>query len=211
MPPTTLFNELKQRVDELGSHLLPAIKSNLTYTGAEYDCVRAYILLVHAEIEAYLEQRVQDEIDHRIDKWETSRAASVVLMGLLAFHKGEWVGPIDSLTSPNGGDKNPTWFNRDVDRRLKQCRTQTVASLKKNNGVKAVDILQMLLRLGFRVDDIDPDLISKLDVLGTDRGKIAHNAVRAVTALPDPSLAKSKVTEILAKLKDLDGAISKLP
>lgn len=210
MPPTAHFKELKERVDELGSHMLPVVKADLTYTPAEYDRVRAYVLLVHAEVEAFLEQRVQDEVASRIGIWDASGTPSVVLMGVLAFHRGEWVGTIDSLTSPADGDKNPTWSDRDIDRRLKKCQTQTVFTLKSNNGIKANDVLAMLLRLGFRVGSIDADLISQLDALGTDRGTFAHNAVRAVTNQPDPALTKTRVTEIMAKLQALDAAISAL-
>ena len=210
MPPTANFNELKQRVDELGSHMLPAIKSDLTYSPAEYDRVRAYVLLVHAEVEAFLEQRVQDEVARRIAAWDTAGTPSVVLMGLLAFHKGKWTGATDSLTRPAGGDKNQTWSERDVDRRLNKCQTQTVYALQNNNGIKAKNVLDMLLRLGFRIDGIDADLISQLDTLGADRGTFAHNAVRAVTTQPDPALEKAKVTEIIAKLHELDVRISAL-
>ncbi len=210
MPTTALFNDLKRRVDDLGSHMLPATKANLTYTPAEHDCVRAYVLLVHAEIEAFLEQRVQDEVARRVAAWEASRTPSVVLMGLLAFHKVTWVGTIGSLTAPTNGNDNKTWADRDIDCRLKRCQTETGFSLKSNNGVKAADVLDMLLRLGFRVADIDADLISKLDGLGTQRGTFAHNSVRAVTIQPDPADAKTNVTQIMAKLKDLDEAISNL-
>jgi len=211
MPPTAHFNELKQRVDELGSHMLPVIKPGLTYTPAEHDCVRAYVLLVHAEVETFLEQRVKGEVACRIAAWDAAGTPSVVLMGLLAFHDGVWVDAIESLTSPVEGDKkNPTWSSRDVDTRLRKCQTQTVYALNNNNGIKAKDVLDMLLRLGFRVGDIDSDLISQLDALGTDRGNFAHNAVRAVTNQPDPALAKAQVTEIVDKLQELDVRISAL-
>ena len=211
MPQTALFNALEHRVSELGSRMLPVTKEDLTYTAAERDHVRAYVLLVHAEIEAFLEQRVQDEVTLRIDAWNVSRTPSVVLMGLLAFHKVVWVGTIDSLVPPSAGDTNPTWSDRDIDRRLKRCHTEAVSSLKSNNGVKAADVLQMLLRLGFRIADIDADLIGKLDGLGSLRGGFAHNSVRAVSTEPDPALVKKMVTEIIAKLKDLDEAIRNLP
>ncbi len=212
MPTTALFNDLKRRVDDLGSHMLPTSKADLTYTTAEHDRVRAYVLLVHAEIESFLEQRVQHEVTLRIAAWDADRTPSVVLMGLVAFHKDPWVGTIDSLIAPLKGDKNATkWADRDIDRRLQRCHTETVESLKRNNGVKAADVLCMLLRLGFRVDDIDADLISKLDNLGTQRGTFAHNTVRAVTIQPTPTDAKAMVTEIIQKLMELDEEISKLP
>src|SRR5262245_57457404 len=112
--PLSLFEELVARVRELESHLLPTHKDDLTYSRAEYDRVRAYVLLVHAEVEAYMEQRVLDEVTRRMSAWKSSRTPSVTLMGILAFCPEEWVGPIESLDAPDSGDKNPTWSQRDL-------------------------------------------------------------------------------------------------
>lgn len=210
MPPNTAqFTELMERVAELGSHMLPATKADLTYTAAQYDHVRAYVLLVHAEVEAFLEQRIRDEVRRRVEAWKRNRTPSSVLMGMLAFREGQWTSPIESLDSPSEGDAK-RWRERDVGARLDLCHEQLVSLLEKNNGVKAKDVLSMLVRIGLAVDSIDSELVSELDALGMERGTFAHSAVRAVKTLPDPEVCKGRVKNILTKLESLDVAISAL-
>jgi hypothetical protein len=210
MAPSTLFSLLNSRLDELGAGLLPALKADLTYTRAEYDRVRAYVLLVHAEVEAFLEQRVCDEVKRRMEDWEQARTPSAVLMGVLAFHRGEWTAPIESMAPHANGDKNPTWAARDIDSRLRLCHGQTNIVVKENNGIKSRDSLRMLLRIGFALSAIDEDLVDELDALGSDRGAFAHNSVRVVTNEPDPELTRKRVDHALQLLGKLDAAISAL-
>ena len=147
MPQSDLFKMLKDRVGKIGTHLLPKIKRDLSYTDEEYDHVRAYILLVHSEIETFIEERILDEVKIRINKWELNHKPSVVLMGILAFHKGDWSSAIDSLDAPAQADENPTWKNRDTSTRLKMCRTQLHKLIKDNHGIKSANLLPCSYKL----------------------------------------------------------------
>ena len=47
--------QLVSRIITIEKNLLPPIKINGNYTKQESDLIRSYVLLVHAEIEAYFE------------------------------------------------------------------------------------------------------------------------------------------------------------
>ncbi len=55
MGKTSVLVELENRIKEIESNLLPKINPLGTYTDAELDSIRAYVLLCHAEIECYIE------------------------------------------------------------------------------------------------------------------------------------------------------------
>lgn len=197
---------------ELEGNLLPAIKADLSYTASEYDRVRAYIVLVHAEVESFVEQRVVAEFAVRHAAWDGAKQPSVVLMGLLAFKSGEWESPIDSLNPPTNPEDSPRWRARDTSARLSACITQQNRSIRTlNHGIRAANVLPMLLPLGFGAGDLDAGLVSDLDAFGSMRGTIAHSAARTTSSVPDPADAKNKVTRIMAGLAALDSAISALP
>lgn len=208
MPASPLFTALSTRVANLTATMLPPTRADLAYTEAEYDRVRGYILLIHAEIESFVETRVIDEMRARHDDWVSTGKANNVVMGMLAFSDGAWPSVIGSLDAPGSVDRK--WEARDVEARLKICLTQCHRQSKENHGIKAKDTLALLLRLGFRASEIEKDLISEMDSFGTYRGEFAHNAVQRVTRVPDPVVTRKRVESILEKLQILDAKISSI-
>ncbi len=202
--------DLAKRLKVLMSTFLPKSKNDVGYSPRQYDKVRAFVLLTHAEIETFLEARIIEEVDRRHRLWETSRTPSVVLMGLLAFFEGERPPVVNSVLRPkNEGKKNPHWDQCDLDARLKMSRTQLHAAIKKNHGIRESFVIGMLLRMGMRLDDIDPD-VGVFETFGKMRGALAHNSVRATTVQPDPADCRNQVEIILTKLAAIDKAIAAL-
>src|SRR4051794_24639734 len=89
------FIDLVHRCDDLGAGFLPAVSLTGSYLSAEYDRVRAYLLLVHAEIEAYLEVVCWRRVYEAEQQWILDRRPKTILLGLLAFAHGSVKPPPD--------------------------------------------------------------------------------------------------------------------
>jgi len=62
MPRSKRLSQLENRLETLEKHFLPAEKDfSLTgnYSKEQHDKTKAYLLLVHAELEAYFEDRAR--------------------------------------------------------------------------------------------------------------------------------------------------------
>src|SRR5436190_316520 len=81
------FRELEQRIKKLRGRFLPKNFSPTgDYTDRQLDHARGYRLLVHAEIEAYLEDRAQKIANGSVKQFHVDGRPKHVLMNLLSFH-----------------------------------------------------------------------------------------------------------------------------
>ena len=79
--------QLDRRIGKLRVHLLPFHFSPTgTYSADELDKARAYRLLVHAEIESYLEDSARRIANESLKQWTTTQKARPVILSLLTFH-----------------------------------------------------------------------------------------------------------------------------
>ena len=79
------FKELRSRLRELRLHLLPASFSPTgDYTDRQQDRARGYRLLVHAEIESYLEDVSRETVTQAIRDWKKSNKPSNIIVSFLA-------------------------------------------------------------------------------------------------------------------------------
>lgn len=82
------YDDLLERIDELSFRFVPDLSPTGSYTDSQYDSMRAFRLLVHSEIEKYLEHLLEDALDRFISKiqtWQNSEAApSILIRGLVA-------------------------------------------------------------------------------------------------------------------------------
>lgn len=87
MPTSRRFKQLAKRLEELRAHLLPSQFSPTgQYDAKEHDLARAYLVLAHAEIEAYCEDRGRKVAQRAYQSWKTKGRHTSVLIGLLRFH-----------------------------------------------------------------------------------------------------------------------------
>ncbi len=56
------FVDLSERIDELHFRFVPSLDPTGSYSEAEYDAMSAFRLLVHAEIERFIESLVEDAL-----------------------------------------------------------------------------------------------------------------------------------------------------
>lgn len=91
------FNELRTRYEELKDRFIPPHSETLDYTDKQRDDMRAFRVLYHSEVEAFLEDRALEASSHALRKFQEIGIANKVLLCLLAFSDTQWEGPPSSL------------------------------------------------------------------------------------------------------------------
>jgi len=190
--------KLRRRIDNLGHTFLPDPNPTGDYSDADYDCTAAYMLLAHAEVEWYLEQRCRDLIGTVVAEWCLDFVPRATIVALVAFASGNTQVP-ESV-----GSAKPEIYNVVNDaKRLYSIR------IHNNNGVKQKDVLALLLPLGIRESQFPSGFLNDMDVFGTWRGAQAHMSVGARAPL-DPGDARNLVDRVMKGLQDVDGRLRAL-
>lgn len=209
MANSSHFQELERRIRELRKHLLPnAFSSTGTYTERVHDRARGFRVLVHAEIEAYLEEMAAEIVGKKIKEWDTSSKPSYAIISLLAAYHAGWVMDEneESIFSPDKRKKPKEKIQEIVTRAHEQYRATIIG---QNNGIKVDDLKAIFLPLGVDFDTVDQTWLANMNTYGTDRGKIAHQAKRAQTQI-DPKTEKDTVYALKAGIKEFDKALMRI-
>ncbi|MDN7135220.1 HEPN domain-containing protein [Pseudidiomarina terrestris] len=206
------FIELRKRLRELRRHLLPAKFSTTgDYTDRQLDRVRGYRLLVHAEIEAYIEDVAKETVINAIQRWKNNGKPSVVIVSFLASYHSSWavndeLKQHEIIQLANNRHSGPKAVAAIID----LAQTQFVNKLKDNHGIKEKNIKTLIIPTGIDVDSLDTTWLTNLDDYGTKRGDVAHKAKRAQKSI-NPKDEYETVKSLLSGLEDLDIQIMKLP
>jgi len=183
MANSSRYQQLETRIAELETNLLPAINVTGNYNTKEIDLTRAYCLLSHAEIEAYLEDILLE-----------------VVRVVFAFWKA------DNSKIPE------IIFNLACSYRNKTDKKEPPASLvhlgmksyeeiiEKNHGIKEHNIDNIFSPIGY---PIDKTLVTVLHNFGDTRGDIAHQSFKT-QQLIDPQTEKSNINQIITELSKFD-------
>jgi hypothetical protein len=190
------FNQLNTRISELKT-LLPPSNPTGNYTPQEFDVVRAFQLLAHAEFEAYLEDVACTVVDTALKGWLADKRPRLAL-GHLILH-------VDFR------HVSPTWYAKSEKDRIAAAKDRFINfALHSNHGIRERNVLALLLPLGLRLANIRPVWLATIDSFGGVRGQTAHTA-KSVQTPPDRDSQEQIVDQILAGLKDLDVKLARLP
>ena len=85
MANSTRYNKLSRRITVIESSYLPSVNSLGNYSSKEQDDIRAYLLLIHAEIESYFEEISEEKVKKAFLTWQENRKKSNVLLSLVSF------------------------------------------------------------------------------------------------------------------------------
>jgi hypothetical protein len=88
----TRFMDLSDRIDELHFRFIPPLHATGVYSDADYDSMRAFRLLAHAEIESYLELLVEDALlrmTSTILAWKTAGKSSQLIDNISIYTEKE--------------------------------------------------------------------------------------------------------------------------
>jgi len=197
------YRQLSRRIDKLRKHLLPPLSSTGDYSEVELDRVRGYRLLVHAEIEAYLEDRARAIANESVKRWVADGKPKPVILGLLSFHLKQDRVTHQDLKEEYTGSKARV---ADAIHSANQSYNQV---LSQNNGVREDSVLKILLPIGVRPSDLDQTWLNTIDSFGMARGEIAHTSIKTQQPL-DPLSEKKTVEQILGGLKNIDEVLGKI-
>lgn len=208
MPPSTWFASLEKRLDVLREHLLPPeFSKDGRYREEEIDYAKGYRLLVHAEIEAYLEARCKEVIVSALTNWKKKSLASVPILSLLVHWNAGW---------PKGRDEDLTFDSLPVKDELKnisdglnQAAKEYFRHLKQNHGIKESNLHLLLLPIGINFPDLDQTWIALMNSYGETRGLIAHGSSEATKEI-NPQDELNDVQDLRAGLRSLDKMLSAL-
>ncbi len=189
------FRILERRIRRLDERFLPELTATASYTDAEYDSVRAYRLLVHAELESCLEDLVEGLVLREMRRWSTvRRRVSKCLVALVGYHHATFEA------RPEKADPTTLLIDR--------VRDSVGAFLgyvrSRNHGIREPNLLNLLLPVGVDRASLDDAWVANLDSFGHDRGETAHVASFRTVQLPDPKTEQDKVTELMKAVSEID-------
>jgi hypothetical protein len=198
MPPSAKLRTLEKRIQALRQVFLPQFFSGVgAYSPAQLDGARAFRVLVHAEIEDFIEGRALEVAKQAVTRWNTNQKVSKTLIHLLSNQIGHTAG----LPTKIGSDLDATAI-------VKKCWTQFNADKVKNHGIRIANILSMLLPVGIDEAEIDSVWLSTIDGFGAARGKAAHSSAIEYTINPQDDY--NTVQSIILGLRDIDATLSRL-
>lgn len=199
MPRSQFLLRLSERNKELRKQFLPSRFSPTgSYTRAQYDNFLAYRVLVHAEIEQYLESYVSDYLTRAkplLQAGKNLRIGSAILCVAKEKSKG-------SPSQFAEIEQECYLLRRQLDHLHEQLRR-----ISSNNGVKASNFLSLYLPIGIDETNFDEQFFVDLNLLGSIRGDAAHKGVSGITSLPNPKEDKQLVDRIIKYLSGVEKTI----
>lgn len=192
------LKQLITRLKFLENNILPSERVNGNYSKKEQDLIRSFVLLTHAEIEAFLEDLAKSRVTKSLSDWNTLRAKSNCIKSVVSF-----VG-------------NELNFENDINSKNIQYRiNKTIAHymtavVDKNHGIKEKNILRVLLPLGIEVNELDQTWLSVMESFGSTRGLYAHSSFTVQTSIDRNTELNRIKNQILPELINIDLLIKKL-
>lgn len=182
MAESQRFIALQERLEELRVHLLPTYFSPTgEYNASQIDMAKGYRLLAHAEFESYLEDVSTDTVMHAVQKWKKNKVPSMTIVSFLAAYHSCW-----SIGDEQGNQElidlarartNPKdSLNEVIDIAMKQF----LKKVSSNHGIKEKNFKLLILPTGIDIDELEPEILPKLDSFGAKRGEVAHNNSRVI-------------------------------
>ena len=188
MPTPKRLQRLLTRLDKLEAHLLPAVFS-LTgrYTPRQHDYTKAFLLLVHAELESYFEDRARKLATNAAARYQSKGICTPVLSRLLVYHHA---------TKDELGGLSPDAVRKAINYYLDH--------LDKNHGIKEKNLLTIFLPLGIGHAHLDAQLIAACNQLSLKRGQFAHASFKTHQQV-DPKTERDNIRlNIVPELKNLE-------
>lgn len=188
----TPISELEQRVADLVARFLePQIKNEADATFIpDLDDIAAFRLLVHAEIEDWLEQCASAEITMLTQQLKQKMSLRTVYRTVLL---ATFFSTPLTFELPHDDQKFQT--------QLDQVLVSAKAFIKNNNGIKAKSFCGIAMICGAVVDEIDTSLVVALDSYGKGRGQVAHKSAQRTKTLLAPSAEKADALGLIQLLK----------
>lgn len=195
MPQSRRLRQVIARLATLDAHFLPA-NFSLTgdYTRRQTDHTKAYLLLVHAELESYFEDRAEHLVSRAREQWQRHARCTPLLSRVILYHHATEKKELEAIST---------------DAVIKAVNA-FLYRLKQNHGIKEQHLRNILLPLGINHQTLDTQLIAACNQLARKRGQFAHASFKAHQPI-DPKTERDNIHKnILPELKKLDRRLTVL-
>lgn len=195
MPQSRRLRQVIARIATLEAHFLPTTFS-LTghYTKRQTDHTKAYLLLVHAELESYFEDRAERLVIRAQEQWKRHTRCTPLLSRIILYHHATDKNALDAIS----------------DDTVSKAVNAFLYRLKQNHGIKEQHLRNILLPLGINHQALDTRLIAACNQLARKRGQFAHASFKAHQPI-DPKTERDNIhMNILPELKKLDRRLTDL-
>ncbi|WP_420265185.1 HEPN domain-containing protein [Candidatus Magnetominusculus dajiuhuensis] len=201
------FEELKNRLNQLSEHFISGSKT------IEQDDIRAYILLAHAEIEAYFEDITRDIAVNAYTNWNEKSTLSATLISLAIYSERNFGKvPIEIINISGTAKMNAilqTALNsfvinvshKDGINGVVQAFAKTV---EQNHGITEDRLLKLLIPIGVQKNELNNTWLVDINQFGERRGDIAHQSLTKAKEILYPLSQEIKVKRILDGIEELD-------
>jgi hypothetical protein len=192
--PCAHYALLQQRIEQLSQKFVDdqaaAEHSNPTTFQPDLDRLAAYQLLVHAELEDFLEAKAKEHLTTVTAKIAAGSAWMRQFPGLIALAIAvAKPTPLISIVDTQA-------FLTYVSEVLSAARK----AIAENNGIKSQSFVRLSICAGKTIDEIDDFLLGSLNSYGTGRGDVAHKSVTHSTSLQAPSAELASVRSMVQQL-----------
>lgn len=183
MANSTRYQQLETRIREIEGNLLPAFDVSGNYSNKDLDLTRAYCLLCHAEIEAFLEDIILEVVRAVFAYWKADNSKiPEIIFNLACYYRSKTDKKEPPASLVHLGMKS---FEEIIE---------------KNHGIKEHNIDNILTPIGY---PMDKTLVTVLHSFGDTRGDIAHKSFKTQQQI-DPRTEKTNIDKIVVELKKFD-------
>lgn len=210
---STRYKELKSEILQLRRDLLPRrFRSSGRYSREEITKTLAYRVLVHAEIEAYLEDRSRDTALAAVKVWKDKNEVSNTLLALVAFSGRIMEKPPNTISAEQPSQLGQWDEKTKLSKKIDLAMNDFHYVLNQNNGIKEENIVRLLLPIGVDCGELDTVLVADLNSYGTIRGMVAHKRSKSyrTTEQIDPKEELKKVTSLVKNIASIDRIFDRL-
>lgn len=187
---TPFVNALK-RIRELQDRYLPGHPTALgDYSQAEQDNARACTLLVHAEVEYYLEE-----------------LARLLASEALARASNDEFDLLTSALLYNADSRSSELAASSAEDAIKGTVGLHGKIIAGNNGMKASDVSKLFKPFYFGDMNLDSELTAALDTFGTRRGEHAHVGAMGITKQVNAYEVRQDIDALCVLLESFDKGV----
>jgi hypothetical protein len=197
--PSIEYTRLLERCEELRKKFIDfKIPNDREATNGELDSIAAFRLLVHGELEHFIEEKARQALSSGMYKWQTEGIITRGVLNLiLGFHQGD--------------QKNAKFLklsDKDIIKEsINKCATIAEKLISDNNGITKPSFDSLSTISGFLLDEIDSVLSNELDSFGKARGDVAHTSIERVRTLNSPEIEFENAMRVVNCLQAFDERI----
>ncbi len=205
MPKSTRFRILTRELNRLKKQFIPKPSPIGLYSDRQLTKILAYRVLVHAEIESYLEDRAWEVVQNAKNVWDKTGQTNITLICLLGFSGLIMDAPPETL-NPKKGSKIVNDEKIKISKKMDSALASFKRVINQNHGVKETNILALLLPIGIDSNYLEITWLATMNTFGENRGEIAHKSASSYRTiqLVDPVSEVTVVKQIIQELLKID-------